>query len=90
MVTANTLNPTSRTSNTRLGITASRKLGPAVVRNRLRRRCREVYRRWPRRYELPALDIVVNLRHPAVGADFDRFRSCLEGQLARLIPGDGC
>ena len=70
----------------RIGITASRKLGGAVVRSRLRRRCREVYRRWPQRRRLPSVDIVVNLRHPAVRADFDRFRSGLEGQLAKLLP----
>ena len=73
----------------RLGITASRKVGPAVVRNRLRRRCREVYRRWPQRLNLPAVDIVVNLRHPAVTAEFSRFRLDFEGQLSRLIDGAG-
>ena len=69
----------------RLGITASRKLGPAVVRNRLRRRCREIYRRWSRRSQLPAVDIVVNLRHPAVRSDMGEFRLGLERQLTKLI-----
>ena len=33
----------------RLGITVSRKVGSAVVRNRLKRRVREIYRRHPER-----------------------------------------
>lgn len=73
----------------RLGLTASRKLGSAVVRNRLRRRCREIYRRWPERRRLPAVDIVVNLRHPAAKATFTALRESLERQLARLLPPGG-
>jgi ribonuclease P protein component len=69
----------------RLGITATRRLGNAVVRNRLRRRCREVYRRYRRRAELPALDIVVNLRPRAAGASFIETRRQLERQLESLI-----
>jgi ribonuclease P protein component len=68
----------------RLGVTATRKLGNAVVRNRLRRRCREVYRRWDRRGALPALDIVVNLRPRAATADFRETRRSLERQLDKL------
>jgi ribonuclease P protein component len=69
----------------RLGITATRKIGNAVVRNRLRRRCREVYRRFPRRADLPALDIVVNLKPRAAAADWTETRRLLERQLATLI-----
>jgi ribonuclease P protein component len=47
----------------RFGITVSRKLGPAVVRNRIRRRTRELLRRLP---ELTGdWDVVINPR-PAV------------------------
>jgi ribonuclease P protein component len=49
----------------RLGITASRKVGKSVVRQRLKRRVREIYRRWERRSDLPPLDLVVNLKPPA-------------------------
>ncbi|HVR29751.1 MAG TPA: ribonuclease P protein component [Thermoanaerobaculia bacterium] len=70
----------------RLGVTATRKLGNAVVRNRLRRRCREVYRRWERRGELPPLDIVVNLRPRAAGTDFRETRRLLQRQLETLVP----
>jgi len=69
----------------RLGITATRKVGNAVVRNRLRRCCREVYRRYRRRAELPALDIVVNLRPRAAGVSFIETRRHLERQLESLI-----
>jgi ribonuclease P protein component len=69
----------------RLGVTATRKLGSAVVRNRLRRRCREVFRRWPRRSELPAVDIVVNLRGRAVAAAFQEARRQLEKQLETVL-----
>jgi ribonuclease P protein component len=70
----------------RFGVTATRKLGNAVVRNRLRRRSREVYRRWRRRGDLPALDIVVNLRPRAAGVDFQEMRRQLERQLETLLP----
>lgn len=69
----------------RLGITATRRCGSAVVRNRLRRRCREVYRRWNRRAELPAVDIVVNLRPRAAAAEFQETRRELERQLEKLL-----
>ena len=69
----------------RLGITATRKIGNAVVRNRLRRRCREVYRRYRRRSELPALDIVVNFKPRAAAATLDETRQRLERQLESLI-----
>jgi ribonuclease P protein component len=69
----------------RLGITATRKIGNAVVRNRLRRRCREVYRRYQRRADLPALDIVVNLKQRAAAATWDETRRQLERQLDGLI-----
>jgi ribonuclease P protein component len=69
----------------RLGITATRRIGNAVVRNRLRRRCREVYRRYRRRADLPALDIVVNLKQRAAAATWDETRRQLERQLDEVI-----
>ncbi len=73
----------------RLGITASRKVGNAVVRNRLKRRVREIFRRWPTRGELPPLDVVVHLEPAAGGAGFPALAEELTRLLARLIEGTG-
>ena len=67
----------------RLGITASRKVGKAVVRQRLKRRIREVYRRWQDRGRLPALDLVVHLKPEAGKSDFPAMRA----ELLRLLAG---
>ncbi len=76
-------------SHPRLGITASRKVGKrAVDRQRLKRRVREIYRRWDQRTQLPPVDLVVNLKPDAKGAGFDELRSALERQLSKLLPGD--
>ena len=61
----------NRTGCNRIGITVSKKLGHAVVRNRTRRRLREVYRLHESQFR-PGWDIVVVARSRAVEADFDR------------------
>lgn len=71
----------------RLGITASRKVGKAVVRQRLKRRVREIYRRWDHRSRLPAVDLVVNLKPAAAQAEFAELKRELERQLGSLLPG---
>ena len=53
----------------RVGVTVSKKLGKAVVRNRVRRRLREVYRLHESRF-LPGWDIVVVARSRAIDASF--------------------
>lgn len=58
----------------RVGITATRKVGKAVVRQRLKRRVREVYRRWSRRSQLPPLDLVIHLKPAAAQASFPELR----------------
>ena len=60
----------NRTDTNRVGITVSKKLGHAVVRNRVRRRLREVYRLNEERFA-PGWDIVVVARTKAVHADFE-------------------
>ncbi len=58
----------------RLGLTVSTKLGKAVVRNRMRRRLREVYRLHEEKLQ-PGFDIVVVARSAAVDADFSKLQS---------------
>ncbi len=53
----------------RVGVTVSKKLGKAVIRNRVRRRLREVYRLNESRF-LPGWDIVVVARGRAIDASF--------------------
>ena len=55
----------------RVGITTGKKLGHAVVRNRARRRLREVYRLNEHLFK-PGFDIVVVARHRCVTADFQK------------------
>ena len=59
----------NRTQLNRVGLTASKKLGKAHVRNRVRRRLREVYRLNEEKF-LPGWDIVVVARSRCVKADF--------------------
>jgi len=59
----------NRSATNRVGITVSKKLGGAVVRNRVRRRLREVYRLNEARF-VPGWDIVVVARSRCIKADF--------------------
>lgn len=59
----------NRTEGNRVGITVSKKLGKAHIRNRARRRLREVYRLNEALFQ-PGWDIVVVARHKAVDCDF--------------------
>ncbi len=59
----------NRTNTNRVGITVSKKLGHAVVRNRIRRRFREAYRLNEDKF-LPGWDIVIVARSRAICADF--------------------
>ena len=65
----------------RLGITVSRKVGNSVVRHLLKRRIREIYRRWNERIQLPAMDLMVHLKPTSAGASF----SALNRELTRLL-----
>ena len=61
----------NRTQGNRVGITVSKKLGKAHIRNRIRRRIREVYRLNEDRFQ-PGWDIVVVARSRALDAPFDK------------------
>ena len=61
----------NRSATNRVGVTVGKKLGHAVVRNRVRRRLREVYRLNEDRF-LPGWDIVVVARSRCIQADFGK------------------
>ena len=61
----------NRSDCNRVGITVSKKLGKAHIRNRTRRRIREVYRLYEERFQ-PGWDIVVVARTKAVDATFEK------------------
>ena len=59
----------NRSRKNRVGLTVSAKLGHAVVRNRIRRRLREIYRLNEGRFRT-GFDIVVVARSRAVTAEY--------------------
>ena len=61
----------NRTATNRVGITVSKKLGKAHIRNRVRRRLREVYRLNEARFA-PGWDIVVVARTRAIQVPFEK------------------
>jgi len=69
----------------RLGITATKKLGKANVRNRLKRWTREVYRRQrePLGLDNRPADFVVNVKPNAAVADFRDYSNDLQRVLKR-------
>ena len=68
----------NREGKNRVGYTVSKKLGHAVVRNRTRRRLREVYRLNESRL-MPGYDIVVVARSRAVEAPFGKLTASVLG-----------
>ena len=64
----------------RCGLSVSKRVGKAVVRNRVRRRLREILRLTP----LPVgLDIVFIARSPAATADYAGLRESVTGLVSR-------
>jgi ribonuclease P protein component len=72
----------NRTGGNRVGITVSKKLGKAHIRNRTRRRIREVYRLNEESF-LPGWDIVVVARSKSVEAPFDKLTKSYLGLAKR-------
>lgn len=79
----------NRTQTNRVGITVSKKLGKAHVRNRARRRLREIYRLNEEKFQ-PGWDIVMVARSRAVDAPFEKMtQSCLSlAQKAGILKED--
>jgi ribonuclease P protein component len=68
--------------STRLGITASRRLGGAAVRNRAKRLIREMFRR--NKPDRPGLDLVVIPKPDLLDASFDALEQDFRAILQRL------
>ncbi len=64
----------------RFGFSVSKRVGGAVVRNRVKRRLKEIARRLPVK---DGWDMVVVARPTAADADFGRLRAALQGLAAR-------
>ena len=70
----------------RVGVTATKKLGKANVRNRVKRWTREIYRRQrePLGLDRNALDVVINVKPNAAEANFRDFSGDLERALHKI------
>ena len=69
-------------SHHRLGLTVSRKIGKAVVRNRIKRRLRELFR--VTKNDIPgSLDVVINVKRSAAWATFGQLAQDLDRSLAK-------
>ncbi|MGQ0675248.1 MAG: ribonuclease P protein component [Rhodospirillales bacterium] len=73
----------------RLGLTASRKVGGAVERNRARRRLRALAHQVLPRMGAPGHDYVIVARRETVKREWPRLRQDLESALSRLGPRHG-
>lgn len=73
--------------SSRIGITVTKKVGKANIRNRLKRWTREVYRRQrePLGLDARALDIVVNVKPAAVESTFQDYSRDLTKALERVV-----
>ena len=81
LVVLHVLQRENEAAHPRLGITVTRKVGGAVVRHKIKRRVREIYRRWGQRQQLPPYDIVIHVKPTASRADF----TTLESEMHRLL-----
>ncbi len=72
------------TGLTRVGLTVSNKVGNSVVRNKIRRRLRELYRK--RQQLMPrGIDLVVIARNSAATADFAAMTRAFERVTGELV-----
>jgi ribonuclease P protein component len=62
----------------------SKKVGKAVVRNKVKRRFREIFRR-NKPAGAPCMDVVINARRSVVEAEFALLRDEFAGTLERLF-----
>lgn len=67
---------------TRFGLSTGRKLGGAVVRNRVRRRLREALRVMAPSFQ-PGWDVLIIARSPVIAADYQKLAGALQNLLRR-------
>ena len=69
----------------RVGITVTRKVGNAVLRNRCKRRLRVILRKilGPAPADLPGYDLVLNAKHALADAPFDEIEAGFVRLMAR-------
>ena len=79
----------NRCGYSRIGLTVSRKVGRAVVRVKLKRRFREIYRRWPQRKDLRPLDLVIHAQPSSATATFAELERDLVQGLLRALESRG-
>jgi ribonuclease P protein component len=78
----------SSPDSSRIGISVPRRVGGAAVRNRLRRRVREIFRRNRDIFGEMRAELVVHVRPPAAEASFEElareYRETVRRAIARL------
>ena len=89
LMTLHLIEPAESVNHPRLGITVTRKVGGAVVRHRIKRQIREIYRRWGKRRQLAPYDMVVHVKPAAREAEFAELQSEIHRLLRPLIRGQG-
>ena len=73
----------------RVGFTATRRIGKAVVRNRARRRLREIVRQLPAGMLLPGRDYVFIARETTADCPHLELRRQVQRAVAKLNAGEG-
>lgn len=68
----------------RLGLTVSRRMGPAVIRNRIKRRFREMFRCNKPLADVH-LDLVLNARKPAATASYSELQTAYRLAIRQIL-----